>query len=63
MFNKGFIAIFPSKEDRNYHHGGGTVMKKSKAGDKKERAKGTRLLDSKFWVDPMSGPMRVIKEL
>ena len=38
-------------------------MKKVKTEDKKERAKGTRLLDSKFWVDPMSGPMRVIKEL
>jgi len=46
-----------------FRHAGGAVMKKTKTIDKKERAKGSRLLDGKFWVDPMSGPMRVIKDL
>jgi hypothetical protein len=31
--------------------------------EKKEMAKETRLLNSKYWVDPMSGPMRVVKGL
>jgi hypothetical protein len=30
---------------------------------KREMAKETRLLNSKCWVDPMSGPMRVVKGL
>jgi|APFre7841882654_1041346.scaffolds.fasta_scaffold137264_2 hypothetical protein len=37
-------------------------MKKAKIG-KKEMARETRLLNSKYWVDPMSGPMRVVKGL
>ena len=37
-------------------------MKKTKI-KKKEMAKETRLLNSKYWVDPMSGPMRVVKGL
>lgn len=38
-------------------------MKKARTEDKEGRAKGTHLLDGKFWVDPMSGPMRVTKDL
>lgn len=37
-------------------------MKKAKIG-KKEMAKETRRLNSKYWVDPMSSPMRVVKGL
>jgi hypothetical protein len=37
-------------------------MKKAKIG-KKEMARETRLLNGKYWVDPMSGPMRVVKGL
>jgi hypothetical protein len=37
-------------------------MKKVKI-EKKQKAKGIRLLDGKYWVDPMSGPMRVVKDL
>jgi hypothetical protein len=39
-------------------------MKKATANtDKKERAKRNRILDGKNWVDPMSGPMNVVKGL
>jgi hypothetical protein len=37
-------------------------MKKAKI-EKKEMARETRLLNGKYWVDPMSGPMRVVKGL
>jgi hypothetical protein len=37
-------------------------MKKAKIG-KKEIARETRLLNGKYWLDPMSGPMRVVKDL
>ena len=37
-------------------------MKKAKIG-KKEIARETRLLNGKYWLDPMSGPMRVVKGL
>jgi hypothetical protein len=37
-------------------------MRKAKI-EKREMAKETRLLSSKYWVDPMSGPMRVVKGL
>ena len=37
-------------------------MKKAKIGNK-EMARETRLLNGKYWVDPMSGPMRVVKDL
>ena len=37
-------------------------MRKAKI-EKREMAKETRLLNSKYWVDPMSGPMRVVKGL
>ena len=30
---------------------------------KEEMARETRLLNSKYWVAPMSGPMRVVKGL
>ena len=37
-------------------------MKKAKI-VKKEMARETRLLNGKYWVDPMSCPMRVVKGL
>lgn len=37
-------------------------MKKTKT-EKKEKARGTRLLNGKFWVDPMSGPIGATKDL
>jgi hypothetical protein len=37
-------------------------MRKAKI-EKKEMARKIRLLSSKYWVDPMSGPMRVVKGL
>ena len=37
-------------------------MKKARIG-KKEMERETRLLNGKYWVDPMSGPMRVVKGL
>jgi hypothetical protein len=37
-------------------------MKKVKI-EKKEMARKTGMLNSKYWVDPMSGPMRVVKGL
>jgi hypothetical protein len=37
-------------------------MRKAKT-EKREMVKETRLLNSKYWVDPMSGPMRVVKGL
>jgi len=37
-------------------------MKKAKI-EKKEVARKNRLVDSKYWVDPMCGPMRIVKGL
>ena len=37
-------------------------MRKAKI-EKKEVARKTGMLNSKYWVDPMSGPMRVVKGL
>jgi len=37
-------------------------MRKAKI-EKKEMAKETRPLNAKYWIDPMSGPMQVVKGL
>jgi hypothetical protein len=37
-------------------------MRKAKI-EKKEIARKTVMLNAKYWVDPMSGPMRVVKGL